>query len=134
MATAGGVLLAHSALSVFLPFAGQSVPRLSQASIDGRVLAFSMLVAALTSVLFSLAPAFQAAGSDSAGALKEGAQSIASGHDRFRSGLVVVQITLGLILIKIPGHYWQIPLWTAGVFTVVSGGIYVNQGVKKLGG
>ncbi len=99
LGAAGGVLLALGALNAVLPLAGESIPRLSQASIDGRVLAFSIVVAVLTSVLFSLAPAFQAAGADPAGALKEGAHSIARGHDRFRSALVIVQITLGLVLL-----------------------------------
>ena len=94
LGAAGGVLLALAALKAVLPLASESIPRLSQASLDGRVLAFSILMAALTSVLFSLAPAFQAAG-----ALKEGARSIAQGHDRFRSALVIVQITLGLVLL-----------------------------------
>jgi putative ABC transport system permease protein len=79
--------------------AGESVPRLSQAGIDWRVLAFSIATAVLTSVLFGIAPAFQAAGADPAGELKEGARSIARGHDRFRGALVVVQITLGLVLL-----------------------------------
>lgn len=101
LGAAGGLFLAVLALDAVLALAGESIPipRLSQASIDVRILAFSILMAALTSVLFSLAPAFQAAGADPAGALKEGAQSIARGHDRFRSGLVVVQIALGLVLL-----------------------------------
>jgi putative ABC transport system permease protein len=95
----GGVLLALGALHAVLPLAHESIPRVSQAGIDGRVLAFSIVMAVLTSVLFSLAPAFQAAGADPADALKEGARSIARGHDWFRSALVVVQITLGLVLL-----------------------------------
>lgn len=95
----GGVLLSFGALKAVLPLAGDSVPRLSDTSIDARVLAFSIALAVLTSVLFSFAPAVQAARVDPAGALKEGARTIARGHDRFRSGLVVVQITLGLVLL-----------------------------------
>ncbi|HWR52500.1 MAG TPA: FtsX-like permease family protein [Bryobacteraceae bacterium] len=53
----------------------------------------------LTSVLFSLAPALQAAGADPAGGLKEGARNMSPGHARFRSALVVGQITLGLVLL-----------------------------------
>jgi hypothetical protein len=49
-------------------------------------LAFSIVMAVLTSVLFSLAPAFQAAGADPAGAVKEGARSIARGHDAVHWG------------------------------------------------
>ncbi len=99
IAAAGGVLLAVGALKAVLPLAGDRIPRLAQAAVDARVLAFSITMAVLTSVLFSFAPAFKAAAADPAGALKEGARNIARGHDRFRSGLVVVQITLGLVLL-----------------------------------
>jgi predicted permease len=99
LGSAGGILLALGALKAVLPLADESIPRISQASIDGPVLVFSIVVAVVTSVLFSLAPAIQAAGADPTGALKEGARNIARGHDRFRGALVVGQITLGLVLL-----------------------------------
>jgi predicted permease len=101
IATAGGILLASIAIQGLLPLVGDSipVPRIAQAGIDGRVLAFSALVALLTSVVFSLAPAFEVIRTDPAGALKEGAANIARGRHRFRSALVVGQITLGLVLL-----------------------------------
>ena len=99
--TAGGVLLALAALKGVLPLAGDDIPipRILQAGIDGRVLAFSIVMAVLTSVLFSLAPALQIVRVDPSGALKEGAPNIARGHHRFRSALVIGQITLGLVLL-----------------------------------
>ena len=56
LGSAGGVLLATLALKFVLPLAGENIPipRIYQASVDVRVLAFSILVALLTSVLFSL--------------------------------------------------------------------------------
>ncbi len=101
IATAGGILLAWIAIHGLLPLVGDRipVPRIAQAGIDGRVLAFSALVALLTSVVFSLAPAFDVIRADPAGALKEGAANIARGRHRFRSALVVGQITLGLVLL-----------------------------------
>ena len=97
----GGVLLAMGALKVILSLAGDDipVPRLAQASIDWQVLTFSAVLAALTSVLFGLAPALQAAAANPIGDLKEGVRGIAPGRDRFRSMLVVVQIALGLVLV-----------------------------------
>lgn len=95
----GGVLLALGVLNAVLPLAGESIPRLSQTGIDERALAFSIALAVLTSVFFSLAPAIRAAGSGPAGGLKEGARNIVCGNDRFRSALVVLQITLGLVLL-----------------------------------
>ena len=60
---------------------------------------FRLILAVLTSVLFGLAPALQAAAADPADGLKEGGRGIAPGHDRFRSALVVGQIALGLVLL-----------------------------------
>jgi putative ABC transport system permease protein len=96
---AGGVLLALAALRAVLPLAGDSIPRLSQAGINGPVLMFSTLAALVTSVLFSTAPAMRAAGTDPAGRLKDGARGIALGHNRLRNILVVVQVALGLMLL-----------------------------------
>ena len=41
-------------------------------------------------------------------------------------------ITLGIVLLKLPGLYWEIPLWAAAVCTVVSGAAYVVHGMRKL--
>jgi putative ABC transport system permease protein len=99
LGTAGGVLLAIGTLQAILPLAGDSIPRLAETDVDWQVLAFSAVLAALTSVLFGVAPALQAAAADPVGGLKEGARSIAPGRDRFRSALVVGQIALGLVLL-----------------------------------
>ena len=96
---AGGVLLALGALRAVLPLAGDSVPRIAQAGLNGPVLAFSILAALVTSVLFSTAPAMRAAGTDPAGTLKDGARGIALGHNRLRNILVVAQVALGLVLL-----------------------------------
>ena len=92
-----GVLLAMGFLRMKLP---ESIPRISEASIDPRVLAFSIALAILTSILFSLAPALRIAKTDLAGALKEGTRGIARGHERFRRVLVAGQIALGLVLLS----------------------------------
>jgi len=99
LGTAGGMLLAIGILRGILPLAGDRIPRLAETSVDGRVLAFSVVLAVLTSVIAGLVPAFQAAVTDPVDGLKASAPSIAPGHDRFRSALVVGQIALGLVLL-----------------------------------
>jgi predicted permease len=99
LGTASGVLLSIGILQGVLPLAGDRIPRLADTSVDGRVLTFSAFLAVLTSVMFGLFPALQAAAADPINGLKAGARSIAPGHDRFRSGLVVCQIALGLVLL-----------------------------------
>ena len=97
----GGIGLAEAALRLILPMAGEQipVPRIFEAGIDLRVLAFSIAATLVTAILFSLAPAAQAVDADPIGALKEGAANIAHGHHRLRGVLVAGQITLGLVLL-----------------------------------
>src|SRR5207248_4391743 len=98
-----GLLLAFACLRIFLPLAGDSIPRISLAAVDRRVLAFSITLALFTSILFSLLPALQAANVDLVRSLKEGARGITGGGERFRSVLVSGQITLGLMLLCAAG-------------------------------
>jgi len=96
---AAGTLLAGYALGVVLPLGGESIPRLAQSSIDGRVLGFSLLLSFLTSVFFGLAPALHASKIDLSSSLKERSSVSANKHDRVRGALVVAQVTLGLVLV-----------------------------------
>ena len=97
---AAGVLLAEYCLRAALPLGGQSIPRLAETRIDAWALAFSFLLALLTSILFGLAPALQAAKADLAGSLKEPGRGGTQGHDRLRGALVIAQVTLGLVLVS----------------------------------
>jgi putative ABC transport system permease protein len=95
-----GVALAEYALQFVLPLGGQSIPRLAQASVDGRVLGFSLLLAFLASLLFGMAPALQASKIDLTGSLKEQTRGGTDRHDRLRGALVIAQVTLGLVLVS----------------------------------
>jgi putative ABC transport system permease protein len=97
---AAGILVAKACVNLLLPLAGDSIPRLAQTAVDSKVLAFSLVLALLTSLLFSLAPALRLARTELAGPLKEGSRGSVQGTDRLRSGLVVAQITLGLVLLS----------------------------------
>ncbi len=96
---AAGALLAEYALQAILPLGGNSVPRLAQASIDGRVLAFSLFLTFCASVFFGLAPALHAARVDLSSSLTERSRAGTQKHDLIRGALVVVQVTLGLVLV-----------------------------------
>ena len=101
LGAAGGLALAEAALRFILPLAGERlpVPRLFDSAIDLRVMAFSTMAALFTTVLFTLAPAAQVLRAELSGVLNESAATIARGHHRLRSALVVGQITLGLVLL-----------------------------------
>jgi predicted permease len=79
----------------FLP-----TPLLADIQVDWRVLAFTLAVSFLTSILFGIAPAWQVAGVDLQDAIKRGGTSglSAGGPSRLRDSLVIAQIALSLTL------------------------------------
>jgi predicted permease len=105
LATAGGVLgiavawWTGSLLLRTLPFDAAS--RTLSAAPDVRVVAFAMMAAALTAVLFGLAPALQSTRPALTSTLKDEAGGVVggTGHARFRKGLVVVQVGLSVLLL-----------------------------------
>ncbi|MFI5094991.1 MAG: ABC transporter permease [Candidatus Acidiferrales bacterium] len=69
---------------------------------DARVLGFTLLVALLTGVLFSLAPALQGSKSDLVATLKENAPGLGR-RSPFRNALVSSQVALSLVLLVVAG-------------------------------
>jgi putative ABC transport system permease protein len=103
--------LAGSACGLFLAFA---VSRLLVAFIstsdnqifldlgmDWRVLAFTTVLAVLTTILFGLAPAFRATRAEPATLLQSGSRGMSAGRERFglRRILVVSQVGLSVVLL-----------------------------------
>jgi predicted permease len=70
-------------------------------SVDGRILAFTLIIAVTTGILFGLAPAWRATRVDPQVALKAGGRGIVEGRSRFTIGraLVIAQIALSLVLV-----------------------------------
>ncbi len=77
------------------------IPRLDQVRIDGPVLAFALGLGLAATLLFGLVPALRLARPDLQGMLKEGGRSLGAGspRDRMRSGLLVVEVALALVLL-----------------------------------
>jgi putative ABC transport system permease protein len=93
-----GLVLAYWGLQSVRVVAPQSVPRIATVSIDGRTLAFTVVIALLTGLLFGLAPALSAGRRDLQSTLREGARGSTSGG-RTRSLLVVAQVACALVLL-----------------------------------
>jgi cell division protein FtsX len=71
-----------------------------------RILWYNLAVSAITAVIFGLAPALQATGSDVAPLLKDQAGAVASGGPtRWRKLLVVMQVSLSLLLLIVAGLF-----------------------------
>ena len=96
-----GLTLAYVAVRVVAWWNPSDIPRVGGVTLDVSVLTFTAAVALLTSVLFSLAPAFRALRVDLTDSLKDGGQSVSSGgaRQRFRNALVVVQMALAVLLL-----------------------------------
>ncbi len=78
-----------------------SVPNASVISIDWRVLLYSSALSLLTGIIFGLAPALTASGTDPGEALREGgnASTSESGRRRLRNSLVISEMALALVLL-----------------------------------
>jgi predicted permease len=68
--------------------------------LDGTVLVFALGISLLTGILFGLVPALRATATNLQGALREGGRGLVSGAgQRLRSGLVVAEVALAVVLI-----------------------------------
>lgn len=96
-----GIAVGWVALRVFVASLPQDAGSLNHASVDGKVLLFTILISALTGLFFGIVPALQGSRSDLGVALKEGGKGGSTGRAklRFRGSLVVVQIGLSLVLL-----------------------------------
>jgi putative ABC transport system permease protein len=74
-------------------------------ALNGRLLAFTILVATVTVMLCGLVPAWRATRVSAQAAMKAQSRGVVEGHTRFRFGkaLVVVQVALSLVLVVSAG-------------------------------
>jgi putative ABC transport system permease protein len=106
MGAALGVLFAKWASQLLVHFLSTSNSTVVlDLSIDGRVLAFTTTVAAVTGILFGLAPAWQGTRVDPQSAMKANARGVTDSHNRFSLGkmLIVAQMALSLVLLICAG-------------------------------
>ncbi len=94
-----GLLLASWGINFLLYLRPAKLPRQEDIGIDGTVLLYTLLISMLAGLIFGLVPAWKTTRFDINETLKEGVRSSsASGGERLRSGLVIVQVALSLIL------------------------------------
>ena len=93
-----GVLIAHWGTGLIAHQLPDSIPRLAEANVDVRVLAFTLGASIITGLFFGLVPALQASRLNLTDALKEGDRG-SSGRHRLRSALVVSEVALTLTLL-----------------------------------
>ena len=101
----GALAMVAALKNVLLTLVPANTPRLHEVGINGSVLLFVLLISTLTGLLFGLVPALQTSRPDLVTNLKEGTLGGGSGarHHRFRSGLVIAELALSLMLMIAAG-------------------------------
>jgi putative ABC transport system permease protein len=99
LGSAVGLLLAYFGLPLILAVANNSIPRADTISLNPIVLLFTLFIAALTGVLFGLAPALQASRVDLQTMLRKSSRGTSAARGRLREALVVVEFALTLVLL-----------------------------------
>lgn len=94
---AGGLIglgLAYAGTAAIVAFSPTELPRLENIQVNSTTIVFALLAAAITGLIFGLAPAWQAS------ALRAGGRSdVGDGMSRLRPTLVVLQVALALVLL-----------------------------------
>jgi predicted permease len=96
-----GVALAFGLLRGMVRWIPLDIPRMESVAIDGRVLAFAVMVSVATGLLFGVLPAWRMSQLEPVQALRDGARGMAGGRGQHRlhSALVVAQTAIGLVLL-----------------------------------
>lgn len=107
-----GLLLGAWGLKALLALSPPDLPRVEEITLDGSVLLFTLGVTLLTGVLFGLVPALQASRPNLNVVLKEGGRSSSTSSSLLRSGLVVAEVALSLLLLIGAGlllrSFWRV--------------------------
>jgi predicted permease len=111
---ATGLLLAWAGMPALLGLAPPELPRLNEITLDGNVLLFTMLITALTAVLFGSTPALRYNIGRLPMMLRHSGRGMTSGRNqnRLRNLLVIGQTGLALVLLVGSGllarSFWEI--------------------------
>ena len=100
-----GLSLAWVALRIGIRFLPEDLPRINSIALDGHVVIFALLLALATGFLCGAIPAFAAARTPVNETLKEGGRTGTSGpgNAHVRSGLVIAEIAVALVLLVASG-------------------------------
>jgi predicted permease len=100
-----GLIFAAVALRIGTSLLPENLPLISSIGLDWAVVAFAFGLAILTGVLCGLLPAFAAIRTSVNETLKEGGRTGTggSGHARLRSGLVIAEIAIAIVLVAASG-------------------------------
>jgi putative ABC transport system permease protein len=100
-----GLLVAQWGTDALVKTVPQNIPRIATIQLDGAVFTFTILVSLGTGIIFGLVPAWQASHVDLNASLKSGSRTGNAGQyrGRMRSGLVIGEVALALVLLICAG-------------------------------
>jgi len=103
LATTGAILgtvLALLGIQTLMALAPVEIPRVDAVTLDGRVFVMTLVVTALVALGFGLLPSLQARHLRAGGTLAPGASrgSAGPGQGKFRSGVVIAELALAVVL------------------------------------
>jgi len=94
-----GILLGRWGTSALASLAARTLPRMTDTTLDWRILGFTLAATVGAGLFFGLLPAWQTTRVDVQPALKDGTRTIAAGGHAVRDALVVGEIALALALL-----------------------------------
>jgi predicted permease len=102
----GGVLMSWVLLKAMNVFLVEAMARGADVALNIKVVGMALAISAVTSVAASLAPAIRLSGTDPNRALRAGSgagSGTSRGQHRLRSGFVITQVALSLVLLVVSG-------------------------------
>ena len=101
IATIAGVVIGWAMLRGMVMIAASKLPRIHEVTLNTHVLAFVIVLAVVTSILFGLAPALQSSSPQLVSSLSGSSRGGSSSRrqNRMREGLVVAEIGMSLVLL-----------------------------------
>lgn len=128
------LLLAQGATVLLLRLA-PPMPRMDEVAVDGRVLAFTVLLSVVATAVFAVLPALRVTAWDLAHTIRSGArEGEPPGSSRLRSAFVVAELALSLVLLGGAGvlarSFCQYLAWDPGFdrTTLLAVHAFVNTG------
>jgi putative ABC transport system permease protein len=94
-----GVLVAWWGTKALVTLSPPALIDLQRVTVNLPVLLFTLGLALITGLVFGLAPALEATRIDLHDSLKEGGKNVGGGGHRLRSGFVITQVALALVLL-----------------------------------
>jgi putative ABC transport system permease protein len=96
-----GILVAQWLVAALITFAASTLPRIADIAIDGRVLLYSLVLSGVTGLIFGLWPALQVSTTNPFDTLKDSTRAVTGSVQgaRLRSGLVVAELAIALVLL-----------------------------------